>query len=295
MKKDYLMIILAYVMAASAAFLTGRWIAGWHPLLVLAMADMVGTAVIFLSSLLFNNSSVYDAYWSVAPPLIIIYWLFSATAPLGGSRQVIIMVLVLIWSFRLTLNWAVRWGGMTHEDWRYADMRNKHGKAYWLVSFFGIHLMPTVLVFLGCLPFLSSFSAPETDFGLLDGIAVVVTAGAIWIEWRADKDVTLFKRSNENRDALLRSGVWSLTRHPNYLGEISFWWGVYLFGIAANGRYWWTIIGPLLMTALFLFISIPMIEKRLLERKPAYKRYKETTPMLLPRLKVKNDPKELRE
>ena len=260
----------------------GSLVAGWNPLLVVAIADLVGTIVIFGFSMFLNNSSIYDAYWSVAPPLIGFYWLFSATADFGGLRKIIIMVLVLIWSFRLTLNWAVRWRGLDHEDWRYVDMRSKHGKAYWQVSFFGIHLMPTILVFLGCLPFIPSLATPNASLRFLDAIAILVTAGAIWIEWRADKDVTRFKQRKTHKEALLQSGVWSYSRHPNYLGEISFWWGLYLFGLAANGKYWWTIIGPLCMTGLFLFISIPMIEKRMLQRKPGYHDYQETTPMLLP-------------
>jgi len=289
MKKDYATIVFAYLVAALAAYLVGKRLVGWHPLLAVAVADQVGTAVIFGFSMVCDNSSVYDAYWSVVPPLIVVYWLISTTSLFGGLRQVVVLILVLVWSIRLTLNWAVRWQGMRYEDWRYADMRKNYGKVYWLVSFFGIHLVPTLLVFLGCLPFFPCFSMPRNAFGVLDGIAVLVTAGAIWIEWRADLDVTRFTKLREDKEALLQSGIWSLSRHPNYLGEISFWWGIYLFGVAANGKYWWTIIGPLFTTLLFLFISIPMIEKRMVAHKPAYERYKQTTPMLVPWLGVKKD------
>jgi steroid 5-alpha reductase family enzyme len=288
MRKDYFAVVIAYLVAAGAVYLAGKWVAGWHPLLVVAAADLVGTLVIFGFSVLHDNSSVYDAYWSVAPPLIAFYWLVAA-APGGGDdlRRAVVMTLVLLWSARLTLNWAVRWKGLEDEDWRYADLRKKHGRLYWLVSFFGIHLMPTAVVFLCCLAFLPSLGDPTRTVRLLDGIAALVTAGAVWIEWRADLDVTRFRRFGAAPHALLQTGVWSLSRHPNYLGEITFWWGLYLFGISANSKYWWTIIGPLSVTLLFLLVSIPMIEKRLLERKPGYACYQQCTPRLLPRIAMR--------
>jgi steroid 5-alpha reductase family enzyme len=77
-------------------------------------------------------------------------------------------------------------------------------------------------------------------------------------------------------------GIWSASRHPNYLGEISFWWGLYFFALSANPEKWWVIIGPVAITCMFLFASIPMIEKRLLERRKDYAEYKKRVPMLLP-------------
>jgi steroid 5-alpha reductase family enzyme len=284
MRKAYLNIVFAYLIAGTAAALFGNIVGGWHPILVVAVADLAGTMVIFGFSVYLDNSSVYDAYWSLAPILIAFYWLiFSRPSVLDNQlRQVVVMALVLIWGFRLTLNWAVRWRGIAHEDWRYVDFREKHGKAYWVISFFGIHLMPTVLVFLGCLPLVPSLVEPATTFNALDIIAVLVTGAAIWIEFRADLDVTRFRNSERDEEELLQSGLWSLSRHPNYFGEILFWWGLFAFAYAANPGYWWTIIGPLSITLLFIFISIPMIEKRLLTRKPEYAAYMKTTSMLVP-------------
>jgi steroid 5-alpha reductase family enzyme len=130
MKKAYLFIVFAYLVAGGAAVLAGSLVVvDWHPILVVAVADLVGTVVIFGFSVYKNNSSVYDAYWSVAPVLIAVYWLASSVGPAltgAGLRQVAVMALVLVWSTRLTLNWAVRWRGMEHEDWRYVDLRGKH-------------------------------------------------------------------------------------------------------------------------------------------------------------------------
>jgi steroid 5-alpha reductase family enzyme len=283
MRKGYFKIIIAYLVAGMAVVLFGRMVGHWHPVLIVAVADLAGTLVIFGFSIHYDNSSTYDPYWSVVPILIGFYWLTSGIFfPDNWIRQVAVMALVLIWAVRLTLNWAVRWRGMTHEDWRYVDLRNQHGRMYWVVSFFGIHLMPTVLVFLGCLSMLPSLSKPASGFGALDLVAILVTVTAIWFEFRADLDLNRFIQAKKDPGQLLRSGIWSISRHPNYFGEILFWWGLYLFALAANPRYWWTVIGPLSISALFIFISIPMIEKRMLTRKPEYADYIKSTPILIP-------------
>jgi steroid 5-alpha reductase family enzyme len=290
MKRKYVDIIFAYLIAGSLAVLVGSLARNWDPLLMVAAADLAGTVVIFGFSVFYDNSSVYDAYWSVAPVLIVTYWFLSSTPNLEiRIHQAAVMVLVFIWGVRLTLNWAVRWQGITHEDWRYRYFRKKHGSAYWVVSFFGIHLMPTILVFLGCIPLRLSFES-NTAFNALNLIAILVTAGAIWIEARADLDITRFTLAIKDDEELLMTGLWSLSRHPNYFGEIAFWWGLFLFAFAANPDYWWAIIGPISITLLFVFISIPMIEKRMLDRKPEYANYIKTTSVLIPWWKRERKP-----
>ena len=288
MYKDYLVVLMAYTSAIVAAFLFSRLVDGFNPIMIVAAADFIGTIIIFGFSYLFNNSSLYDPYWSVAPPLIAIYWL-SFGIPVSGNHfwQIVVLAVVLVWAIRLTLNWAVRWGGIQHEDWRYAAIRERQGRSYWLVSFFGIHLMPTILVFLGCLSLIPALAAARSSVNVLDILAAMITAAAIIIETRADFEVTRFQKLNPDHKLLLKTGLWAYSRHPNYFGEILFWWGIYLFGLAANPNYWWFIIGPISITLLFIFISIPMIEKRMLARRPEYVEYMANTPPLFPRPRKK--------
>ena len=106
--------------------------------------------------------------------------------------------------------------------------------------------------------------------GMLDGVASVIIFGAIWIEATADKQLYKFLRGKKKPGEILNKGLWAYSRHPNYFGEIMFWWGLHLLGLAADRSYWWTAIGPLSITLMFLFISIPLIDKRSLERRPHY-------------------------
>jgi steroid 5-alpha reductase family enzyme len=77
-------------------------------------------------------------------------------------------------------------------------------------------------------------------------------------------------------------GLWSRSRHPNYLGEIAFWWGLWLFGLAAAPGWWWTIAGPIVMVLLFALVSVPLMDGRSLQRRPAYAEVMRRIPALLP-------------
>ena len=262
---------LAYGVAGLVALAIGYAVSDHHPITVVAVADVAATLVIFAFSTAFRNSSFYDPYWSVAPVVIAVYW---AAAPTVSGvdivRQLFVVLLVVLWAVRLTLNWLRRWEGLEHEDWRYSDFRTQYGSRYWLIDLSGIHLFPTLMVFLGCLPLFPALAAGMRTFGALDVSAAVVTAAAIAIETIADQQLWRFLHGPHEPGEILATGLWAYSRHPNYFGEILFWWGMFLFGVAADPAYWWTIIGPVAMVLMFMFASIPMIDRRSVTRRPGY-------------------------
>ena len=254
-----------------------------HPLWVVAAADVAATVAVFGFSFAFGNSSFYDPYWSVVPPVIAAYLALVPEAA-GGDRARLLVVysLVTLWAVRLTWNWARGWRGLEHEDWRYLDFAKRFGNAYWAVSFGGIHLFPTIQVFLACLPLYPALASPR-PFGWLDGCAAVVTLTGIGFELVADNQLRHFVRSRPPQGEILDRGLWAWSRHPNYFGEISFWWGIWLFAMAADASWWWTVIGPLAITLMFRFASLPMIETRMAERRPGWASHTRRVPLLIPR------------
>ena len=266
--RSLFVVLLAYLAAAVIAAGVCRLTGEGSPVLAAALADLAATVVVFAFSLALDNSSVYDPYWSVAPFPIGLYWMVRFSAGLT-PRQLVLLVLVLVWAVRLTANWLRRWRGLADEDWRYADYR-RLGAAYWPISFLGFHLFPTILVFLGCVSLVPALMEGSRPAGVLDVLAVVVTVTAIGIESTADRQLRRFLSSPRTPGQILDTGLWALSRHPNYFGEVLFWWGVYLFGLAANPFWWWTIIGPLTITGLFLGVSVPMMDRRMLARHPGY-------------------------
>ena len=277
---------LAYLLALGVAVAVGATFKGSHPIEVAGWADLAATIAIFGFSFTFRNTSFYDPYWSVAPLCIGLYWLFTpeAGAAVDPLRARVVLGLVALWGARLTYNWARGWTSLDHEDWRYSNMKEQLGSAlYWPASLLGLHVMPTVLVFLGCLPLYAVLAAGTRPLGLLDGVAALVTLGAIALETVADQQLARFKRENAGSLSVLRTGLWAWSRHPNYLGEVLFWWGIFLFGLAASPAHWWTGVGALLITLLFRFISLRLIETRMSERRPDFETVQREIPLLWPR------------
>ena len=280
--RDLLLVALAYILAFFAAIMTGNSFRHLHPVYIILAADVAGTLVIYLFGRVFRNASFYDPYWSVAPPIIALFLVYGFSSGAVGLRQTIAVTLVFVWALRLTTNWVRGWRGIKHEDWRYVDFRNKSGSWFWLVDLIGIEMMPTIFVFLGCLSLYPALAAGNQRFGILDILAIVITAGAILLEFVSDEQLKSFVKQDPPKGSIMSSGLWAYSRHPNYLGEVSFWWGLFFFGLAANDGYWLTIIGPVTITILFTTISIPMMEKRLLSSRPGYTAHQKRVPPLLP-------------
>jgi steroid 5-alpha reductase family enzyme len=254
------------------------------PIVQLAVADVVATLVVFGFSVRYDNSSVYDAYWSVAPIVLVSYlaWI-GASLSAAPIRVGLVVALVWFWGVRLTHNWARGWTGFAHEDWRYRDIRAKSGRHYWLVSLLGIHLFPTVVVFLGCLPIFVVMLEPGRPLNWIDGLATLVTGAAVGLELVADNSLRDYTLQRKRPGESMSEGIWAWSRHPNYFGEISFWWGLWLFGVAALGvGRWWMISGAVAVTMLFNVVSIPLIERRMAARRVDYGEVQSRVSRLLP-------------
>jgi steroid 5-alpha reductase family enzyme len=281
--KAFAIYTFAYILAMIAAVAAGNAVRGQHPIIIVLTADIAATLVIYISGRIFRNASFYDAYWSVTPPAFALFWLLGASSgSTVTARQIIVIITVFAWSLRLTYNWARGWQGLKHEDWRYRDLREKFRGRFWLIDLVGIELMPTVIVFLGCLSLYPALAAGNQLFGLLDIIAFIITAGAIVIEATADEQLRRFILNKPRPGDIMTRGLWAFSRHPNYFGEVIFWWGLYFFGLAANLGYWWTIAGPLSVTILFTFVSVPLMEKRSADRRPGYVAQTSHIPTLFP-------------
>jgi steroid 5-alpha reductase family enzyme len=274
MVRAFLLVLVAYAAAGVVAVGTGVLLRDQAPIIIVGAGDLAATIVIFLFSVSVRNSSMYDPYWSVAPVPIALYWLLRpGSNGFANPRHVLIFVVVCLWALRLTANWASQWRGLGHEDWRYRDIQEQVGRLYWPVSLLGIHLFPTILVFGGCLALWPTVSDREAHLTWLDGVAALVTLTAIVIEATADRQMRRFRRSLAAKRDAMPPGLWSLSRHPNYFGEVLFWWGLYLFVPLTYPDFRLVILGPLLILGLFLGVSIPLMERHLLAGHPEYVKY----------------------
>jgi steroid 5-alpha reductase family enzyme len=245
------------------------------------IADLLATLVVFAASRLHGNSSFYDAYWSVLPPFLALYWWLERDPAATEARFWLLMAVMLVWAVRLTGNWVYAFPGLHHEDWRYGPMKDKAGRLEPVVDLMGIHVIPTLQVFLGMLP-VYVVTREGRDLGWLDGAALVVGLGAVALETVADVQMHRFGRTKQPGEVMDR-GLWSWSRHPNYFGEFSFWLALGLFGLAASPSDWWVLVGAVAMLAMFLGASIPMMERRSLERRPQYQQVVDRVSLFVPR------------
>lgn len=283
MARAFLIVVVAYVLAGVAAIGTGMEFHALPPIIIVGLADLVATIVVFIFSMIVRNSSMYDPYWSVAPIPIALFWLLQPTSDgFANPRHVLIFSLLCLWAIRLTTNWAIQWRGLDHEDWRYQNIQKQTGLWYWPVSFLGIHLMPTILVFLGCLALWPTLSDRNTQLTWLDGVAALVTLAAVLVEGTADFQMRQFRNESKSMEQVVPPGLWSVSRHPNYFGEVLFWWGLYLFVPLAYAGFWWAIVGPVAILLLFLGVSIPLMERHLLVGHPTYTEYQQRVSVFFP-------------
>ena len=276
--QSYLIITLCYMAAA----LVGMWIfqalptALWFALLI---ADLGATLIIWSLSQLLNNASVYDPYWSVQPPIILLLTLIFLGEPNLGS--ILLVLAVAFWGARLSVNWMITFDGLHQQDWRYDLLKQKSGRCFPLVNLLGIQVMPTLIVYACLLPgFFYLVRGGGMNFGT--GIGLMLILGGALLEMVADYQMQEFRQLRSDRSELMRSGIWRHSRHPNYLGEIIVWWGVYLVMLSIFPGLWYLVIGALVNTGLFLFISIPLAENHLATYKAGYASYLQETRQLMP-------------
>ena len=271
---SFIIVALVYVVATAVA--VAVYIAlPFDFWLSLLLADIVATAVTFAFSLIFSNASVYDPYWSVQPLVICVAFALGKNLTL---MHILPLVAVGLWGVRLTANWAYTFGGLTHQDWRYTMLAQKTGKAYPIINFVGIHLVPTLVVY-GCILPVVFLLESSGEINALSVVAFIVSLIAVTLQLVSDIQMQAYRKNRTT--PFIRVGLWKYSRHPNYLGEILMWWGIALYALSVTPTMWWLIAGAVANTVLFFAVSIPMADGRQ-SKKEGFTQYKKQTRMLLP-------------
>jgi steroid 5-alpha reductase family enzyme len=273
-----LFILLVYLAAFGAGGVSLYFLAdNLNPLLSMFLAATIATVVVYIFNLVCNNASVYDPYWSVQPPFIAAGFFLINKAPFQ-VHQLIVLIPLCLWSIRLTVNWAVGFDNLAWQDWRYRDIKAQYPRTEKILVFFGIMYMPTCLVFLGTVPLWFMVNAPEINLVAEITGGIIITAGTA-LELIADTQMKAYKKDPAHPPCIDR-GLWQYSRHPNYLGEILIWLG--LFIAALHNFSVLSLPGVLLIILLFTAISIPMMEKHLLAKRPSYREYQRKVWPLVP-------------
>ncbi len=260
---------LAYVLLPESINFIWLKITIWH---------LNATIFIYLGSVLLKNSSLYDPFWSVAPVPIVIY--LSIQSENSILLKMLIIFPILLWATRLTRNWLISWEGFHHEDFRYIDLKNTNKYKAEFNNFFGIHLFPTFIVNICLYPLVYVF-INDVDVNVYLYISSIITLIAVILETVADEQMRKFRSDPRNKGKTMKYKLWRYSRHPNYLGEVGFWFGIYFMGISSGFAPLWLIVCPLAMLLLFVLVSCPMMDERSLKNRPNYKEYMDNTSQLM--------------
>ena len=278
--KGLLILLCVYLIAYLAGLVCFRILVDKVDIyLNIFICNIVATVVVWLGGVIFKTASVYDPYWSVQTVLIgIALMVYYKNFSFG---TVLYLGVICIWAIRLTYNIITTFHDLSYIDWRYKQIKEKTGPFYQVVNLVGICMVPTIIVHFASLPFFY-YIINKVEFNWISLIGVGIMLIATFLELVADINMHTFQKNRTSREEIIRVGLWKYSRHPNYLGEILFWYGVAAFTILANLSAVHLILGAIVNTCLFLFISIPLAENHLATYKKNYDEYKKETRMLLP-------------
>ena len=246
-------------------------------------------ALTWVLSLITREHSWVDRIWSIVPVAYV--WVFAASTGLADGRLVLMAVLVTLWGIRLTFNFA-RKGGYARggEDYRWEYVRARMPRPLFEVfNLLFIVCYQNVLLLLISLPAYTAWGHPSA-LGALDWILAAAFLAALVGETTADQQQWNFQQwkkaertaGRDPRPRFLQRGLFGASRHPNFFFEQSQWWLIFLFGCVAAGSPWqWTVIGPALLTVLFVG-STRMTEQISRERYPEYAEYQARVSALIP-------------
>ena len=245
---------------------------------LLAGAAVAAVAVAFwVLSLIRRDVSIVDSLWSLMFLLALLVYLAAVDA--AGPRAWLVAAMVAVWALRLSIYITARNHGQP-EDHRYRAIRRNNEPHFWLKSLFIVFLLQGFLAWVICLPALAAVSG-QTPPGPLDFAGLALWLAGMFFEVVGDWQLARFRRSGREPGAVLDTGLWRYTRHPNYFGEATIWWGMYLVALSAGA--WWTVFAPVLMTFLLLRVSgVSLLEKDIADRRPAYRDYIRRTNAFLP-------------
>ena len=205
-----------------------------------------------------------------------------------SARELIVSLLVVIWALRLSsfLYLRIHRAG---KDGRFDRLKTSPIRFLvpWTIQGLWVFLTMIVVIVINS----QAESAPE--LGIWDASGLLMWLLGFSIEVIADNQKSAFNANSENQGKWIGSGLWSYSRHPNYLGEIMLWTGIACFGISCfSGMERLAWISPIFIYLLLTKISgVPILDRRGLEKwgdQPEYHKYRKETPTLLPRLTRKS-------
>ncbi len=242
---------------------------------------------IYLFAILIKRFDVFDIFWGIGFILITFY--NAIKSDFVSNTGYLVWILIILWGLRLSFRLGRRFVLSKEEDFRYLlfHTKPKNGPIFQIVeNYLRIALLQAFLALFIALPiiFIFHISLFSKQHYFISILGMILALTGLIIEAWSDFLLDSFRsKSNIKNNQILDTGLFAYSRHPNYLGEIIFWSGLYFVALSYGG--WWTIVSPVLITILLTQISgVPMVEQKM-RQNPAYRAYSQKVPAILPNLR----------
>jgi len=232
----------------------------------------------FIIAQIKKNNSIVDMGWGLGFVVIAFYTLF-----INGNYSflsILVTTLVSVWGMRLVYHILKRNLGKP-EDFRYAAWRKAWGK--WLVprAFFQVFMLQGVIMLVIAYPIIMNNDRSIGSLGYREIIGLVMWIVGFIFEALGDKQLKEFIADKKNKGKIMKEGLWKYTRHPNYFGEATMWWGIFIISLSSKSGIY-GIISPITITLMLLYVSgVPMLEKHYKNNKE-FQAYAKVTSKFIP-------------
>jgi len=232
----------------------------------------------FILSIFKKRNDIVDIAWGIG--FILASWSSLFLSSNYSPKHLLVSLLITLWGLRLALHIYSR-NRNKKEDYRYLAWRKEWGKNFYLRSYLQIYMLQAFLLLLVVSPVLILNHSTSPSLNPFDILAFSIWLLGFIFEAVSDYQLSRFISNPKNKGQIIQSGLWRYSRHPNYFGEVTLWWGIFIFAFSSTINPL-TLIGPLTITTLILFVSgIPLLEKKY-DDNPQYLEYRKKTSIFFP-------------
>jgi steroid 5-alpha reductase family enzyme len=233
---------------------------------------------IFIIAQIKKDNSIVDVFWGLGFIVVAVYSLIQS-GDMYDLRKMIVTLLVSIWGIRLSTHIYLRNKGKG-EDFRYKAWRDTWN--FFIVrSYLQIFMLQGAFMLIVSSPIWLINYESSQPLGIWDTLGLTIFGIGIFFESTGDLQLSQFKKDPANQGKIITTGLWALTRHPNYFGEALVWWGFGFYAVSLP-LGWYTLLSPVIITLLLRYVSgVPMLEKKY-EGRPDFEAYKKETAPFVP-------------
>lgn len=247
-------------------------------ILISILAVFSYMSLLFLLAIRLKRNDIVDIAWSMG--FVLVSLIALTLMPGYHWRRILVSLLIVIWGLRLATYLYYRNRGK-QEDFRYAQWRKDWGKNWKLRSYLQVFLLQGFLMLTIAYPVFLMGGEARAGFGFLDVLGLGLWLLGFFFQVVGDEQLRSFKKQQNNKGKVMQSGLWQYTRHPNYFGEATMWWGIFVL-VLGFAQGFWAFFSPLIITFLLVRVSgVPMLENKYKEN-PAYQNYIRKTSSFIP-------------